>query len=493
VRTMRTLLRGFFLLAAIGCGESATTAPPTRTAAADPMVRALMHDAVGGPQTCHRLLGKVVALPTEGNAPSTDQTAGLALAGGRLVIRSCDARSDGRSVWLQLGGIGWQWVDRTSSGFHLQQHVYFSVNVALRGELDVGYDPAAHLASVWLTPVGDVDAQVQPLGHINARPQGLGHAFGVLLNLGGMSADNIARARAGTEGAQRFRERLAAGLTATYDTSRQQLDMALGRLPNGVAPLRPFRADQHWLVNERVLLMPGGFQLVGPFEASTTPLPLSVRLEQGAGVTYRAVCESDVWRALDAAASGAAPIALAGQAQSVQAGYAGTVGVVAPQCRWLLALAPMRQEPTVAALHLAGAPGSAGVHVSGSAWARVTLLEFELSTTKPDGTPWDVGGGAPDPEFTINAGGQRCVLAGKMQDTFKAAPMTSCPSPVEVSATSPLVVEVTDKDLVNDDPMGVASVTLSQLAQGAQVKVPIVLGGVRTGWMRLGVELRTGR
>jgi hypothetical protein len=435
----------------------------------------------------------MLSLPAEGEDVSSPQLGGLALIAGRWAIRTCEARSDGQTVWLRLGGLGWLWVDRSGSGFRVQQYVFFAASIDLRGQLDVAYDPAAHVASVWLTPVDDVNAHVEALGNINARPEGLGASvLGLVLPLVGMTPDNIARARAGTEGAQRFRERLRAGMTATYDTGRQQLDMVLGQLPNGLAPARPFSSGSlPWLVNERVLLMPGGFQLLGPFDSGGSPALLSARVEQGSGVSYRALCEADVWNALDAAARGSPVTPLAGTGSALlQAGYAAEVPVQRPPCRWLLAVSSAGPTPVVGALHMRASGPTSG-NGAGSAWVRLTLLGFEFKTTKPSGQPWDVGGGAPDPEFVIVANGRRYLLAAEKQDAFTGAPMTSS-LPVEVSATAPLVIEAIDKDALEHDPMGSATVSLQQLTNGGELRVPVMLEGVQTGMLRVGVELRSG-
>ena len=479
-----------------GCRGSSFSSGPARTASADPALRQLMHDVAGSRQTCERLMGRMIALPAEGQGGGSAQSGGLALVSGRWAIRSCEAQSDGRTVSLKLGGLGWQWVDRFTSGFRVQQYVYFSASVDVQGQLDVGYDPAAHLASVWVTPVNDANVRVDALGNINARPEGFAaNVAGFLGPAFGLNPDNIARARAGTEGAKQFRERLAQGMTVTYDTGRQQLDMVVGQLSNGVAPARPFTGPMPWLANERVLLIPGGFQLLGPFEGGgPAPALLFARVEQGAGLAYRAVCEPDVWNALDGAARGASTGPIAGAASSmIPPGYANEVPVQRPACRWLLAVSAVGPAPVLASLNLRAGGPAQGAGAS-SAWVRVTVTEFQFNETKPDGYPWDPYGGAPDPELVIReASGKFSSLAPMTKDKFRGVPMTSS-GLVEVTPTSPLVIVATDVDrpLSADDPMGVATVPLQQLVSGSEISVRVMRDGVQTGTLRLRVELRPG-
>jgi hypothetical protein len=451
-----------------------------------------MHDLVGSPRACEKLLGKMVGLPAEGGDTMTPQTASLAPVGGRWAIRSCEAHSDGDAISLRLGGIGWQWVDKEENGFRLQQYVFFAATVEFRGQLDVAYDPRSHIASVWVTPVDAANAQVEALGNINVHPDGItAHLFGLGLRPFGMSVDNIARARAGIVGAQRFRDRLTQGMTATYDTRTQQLDMVAGQLPNGVTPARPYTTDLPWVVNERVLAMPGGLQVMGPFDPGPEPAFLSVRAEQGAGLSYRAICESDVWEGLDSAARGAPLAGPSAAAARIQAGYNAEIPIVRPPCRWVLAVSSLDSSPAVAALLLRVAgPSTQGA--SAGAWVSLTLLEFDFGPTKPNGTPWDVGGGAPDPEFVVLGGGRRVLLCAKLQDQFRGKPMTSS-APVSVSATSPLAVEVFDKDIASDDPMGTAALDLSRLSAGGELTAPVMMDGVQTGSMRLRADVRPGQ
>ena len=224
---------------ALGCAERTAVTAPLRTAAGDQGIRDLMID-VARREACAQLQGKFVGLPADGPALAGPEQ-GLAPATGRWMIRQCQQDVADGMLSLKLGGLGWQWVDDWQGGSGVQQYVYFSAAVELRGTLDVAYDPGARLASIWLTPVGEVGARVEARGTISVQSKTLGAELLVaLLPLLGQSADDMARVRVATEGAALFRRRLEQGGTLTFSTNNGQMDFVLAPLPNGVAPLRPF-------------------------------------------------------------------------------------------------------------------------------------------------------------------------------------------------------------------------------------------------------------
>ena len=58
---------------------------------------------------------------------------------------------------------------------------------------------------------------------------------------------------------------------------------------------------------------------------------------------------------------------------------------------------------------------------------------------------------------------------------------------MEITATSPIELRITDVDVAVDDDMGTARVTIDDIrARGPELEVPVVLDGVETGrlWLR---------
>lgn len=79
----------------------------------------------------------------------------------------------------------------------------------------------------------------------------------------------------------------------------------------------------------------------------------------------------------------------------------------------------------------------------------ISSLAIQVPTTKPDGTPWDVGGGAPDLYIVVSTDGTSVGMTGIVQDQFSAAyPDTF---QVTLAATTTLDVHAFDSDVTSDD------------------------------------------
>jgi hypothetical protein len=172
----------------------------------------------------------------------------------------------------------------------------------LVGRLDGDYDPPSHILSLWLTPTSTANVALTPIGALrpgadNAWPSFL-NVGSEVLTLGLASADNVAAKKARdlelTMGKREIEESLARGLTITLNVQTQQVDVLLQTLGHGTTPVRPFRSDQVWQSNERFMLMPGAWQVVGPFDAGTAALDVNVGANQT--VLYRVDCAEDVQR-----------------------------------------------------------------------------------------------------------------------------------------------------------------------------------------------------
>jgi hypothetical protein len=462
-----------------------------RTAAGTEELRRLVLD-VAGLRACEKLRGKFVGLSgAEGDAELTGAEQGLASVTGRWLLRDCVERREKDSLGLRIGGPGWQWVDREQKGFRIRQYVYFSATVDLKSALDVGYDPAAELASIWLTPMDAVGAEVSAAGAISAKAETvLASVVGAIGPSLGMQVDELAKTAAGTEGAMQFKTKLAQGLTITVKPKTGQMDVMLGQLPNGVAPKRPFATAGTWLLNERQSLFPSGVQMAGPFDPAVRVV-LEARVEEGNGVLYRAICQEDGERAIDAAMRDQPlPMPTLRASGKVEGKAPSRAVVTPPSCPWLLVTAPIDRLPAKVALQLS--PDDAAPpppQAPGTAWVRVTLLSFSFEPHKPDGSAWDPFGGAPDPELWIGAQGEPPTLVvSKLKDTFTASPQMKS-RVLEISATSPLVLQAKDIDLTSDEPMGTAVITLEDLlAKGPEYSVQFLLDGVPTGSARVRAE-----
>jgi hypothetical protein len=475
-----------------GCrpAPGASTAPaPFRSAAGDADVRALLLDSAASGLLCSRLTDRFVGLPASGlTAQAGDGNTPL---DGRWWIRSCTTRTDGRSLLLQVAGPGWYWVDEERSGFRVRQYVGFKADVGMVGALDVGYDPSTRLASIWFTPASPGQVRVEPTGQVVPHAVTLFAEAVDLLTLGTLPSAE-ARNAVEVEGAQRFRDRLALGVTVTLDMSRMQYDLQLGQLPRGATPRRPFTDGAPWWVNERQRFFPGGAHVTGPFEAG--PAVVDVVVEQGSGLRLLGVCLRDLQQILNAPAANASSIVdrVAFLDDRVLPGGLASRSAQA-QCPWYLVTralsVPGTPPSAVAALRLRSAPGPAGQVATHAAIIRVTLVGFHIEAKKPNGDAWDVGGGAPDPTFTLVHGRVNYPFGRRWPDAFDGTVVLAAPEPLEVTAAAPVHIVATDEDIAFNDPIGTAEVTLADTQKGPEVTKPLMNGAAVTGSVRVRIDV----
>jgi hypothetical protein len=75
-------------------------------------------------------------------------------------------------------------------------------------------------------------------------------------------------------------------------------------------------------------------------------------------------------------------------------------------------------------------------------------VDVHFASTKDDGSPWDVGGGAPDPYVFVRQQGLEIGRTARVQDTMSA----HWELDVACDHGQPVDVEVRDGDLSIDDP-----------------------------------------
>lgn len=80
----------------------------------------------------------------------------------------------------------------------------------------------------------------------------------------------------------------------------------------------------------------------------------------------------------------------------------------------------------------------------------ISSINVTVPTTKSDGTPWDIGGGAPDLFVQVNVNGTLTGISSVKADAFSAS--FAGPFPAPLIAGSTLVLSALDEDLTVDDP-----------------------------------------
>lgn len=431
------------------------------------------------PQLCDRLIGTYIGLPGDGAA--VGPAAGAEASVGRWWIRRCEAHaSDGR-LQLLLGGMGWTFIDRESSGFRVRQYLRFDAEAQLHASMEVGYDSRRKIASLWMRPGDSVIAQVTPRGLVSANATGVFSAIaGSLLSLTGDSADNHARAQAQEQGSTQLRERLAGGFTLTFDVERQQLDFMVGALERGQTPERPYAVDDasNWQVNQRSRVWPGGLDVIGPIDLTLGTQQLDVELEDGEQATVRSVCAGDLERYFDVSFQGGQAAPPAGKeittlsrvgtsARSmIEPGTCPLALVIAPSATSDLPVrlryrigkpTPVSQPAGNAAITVSTEPAVA--HVA-PRQVRVQIASVSVRANNASGHAWDVLGGDADlfVRVTSLAEGREIDSTPTREDSNDVTFDHWLPGAFRAE-TFPVRIAIYDKDMTTDELIGTVEIT----------------------------------
>ena len=471
-----------------GSGASGGTAGSSN----DSDVRALVTELLT-PQLCPKLVGSFIGLPGEGSA--TGPAAGTIASAGRWWIRSCEARVVNDRLSLSMGGPGWTWVDRETSGFRVHQYVLFEASVELSADVAVGYDRERRIASVWMRPATGVSARVTPRGVVSAEPTGFFSAvLGGVLSVTGSSASDRAREQAEQLGSDQMRDRLATGFTMTMSLDTHQTDFMVGALERGQVPERPWPSDttEPWLVNARSTVWPGGLDVIGPVDTTAGPVGLDLELEEGEAASLRTVCAEPMGRYFDARLQSpdTPPTPPAGMplVELSQLGAPRYLEVPRGTCPTLLLVAargrtelpvrvryrvappgasPLSHPPVVAGSPTGASGGTSPVAIGPThpARVRVRLVQLAVAPQTARNVAWDVVGGEADP-YVITVS----VPRGRQLD--RSTPVADrnvvqldrwLPGALDTAADFPLRFTVYDEDSTSDELVGAADLDASAL------------------------------
>lgn len=86
----------------------------------------------------------------------------------------------------------------------------------------------------------------------------------------------------------------------------------------------------------------------------------------------------------------------------------------------------------------------------------VSIGDYSVSSTKPDGRTWDTSSGtvAPDPAFTVYVNGEYMCKAPTVQDRYQGMSMGSCDFSVSRYAAPPITLLIEDRDMLAHDLIG---------------------------------------
>ncbi|GAB4198124.1 MAG: hypothetical protein OHK0013_06890 [Sandaracinaceae bacterium] len=506
-----------------GGGGSGTSGGDTGSgtgsvATADGDLGTLLVDVVT-PRLCDSLRGSFIGLPGEGGR--TGPAAGSDPTTGRWWIRECTATEHDGMLDLAIGGTGWSWTDRESMGFRVRQYLRFDASARFTASMEMAYDRANRVVTIWMRPQGAVEASVTPRGLVEARATGvLSGMLGGLLALGGSSPNDQARQQVAQEGSQRLRDRFGAGFTVTYAMAQEQMDFMVGALERGQLPERPYPPEPGivWSVNQRLAVWPGGLDVIGPIDADRGAHTMDFHLEEGEQALVDAICASDFEVFYDHLLQGAAASPPSGQRvlDVAQLGRQERVTLPAMSCPTLLLVTPRPNAtmPVRARVRIfEGAHGTATASTGGTTGSgttasgttttttpatgrpmRVRLAGMTIATQSATGSRWDLIGGEPDPYVIVVSvpGAREIERTHVVADQHEINLDHWLPGAYHPQDL-PLRFSVYDDDVGSDELIGVAELTQAQAAAAGTSEMRLELrttGDVPTtlGVLRVAVQ-----
>ena len=258
------------LLLLVACDRDADRAAPATTPAEPPAATAKppLRGAAGGAELRVMLAelasAKACSLIQGQFRPLRDaQRHGVVT--GTLWIRDCRITHDGTRVVFHLAGQGWQWADQSKrkagATFVVREYVRFGVEIEMPGAIDIGYDDATHVVSLWFSPSRAPAVAFAPVGDVEVDRKGTWSAIlGALSSVIGDSPEDQAGREATGQGTHQFETELADGMAVTIDLCTGLSRFNLGRPRKGA--MQPPDAGETRAVP--VELQPGGLMVFGP-------------------------------------------------------------------------------------------------------------------------------------------------------------------------------------------------------------------------------------
>lgn len=276
----------------VACLAVAGTACSTEEPAVSPD---RLHGISDDSSICKAVKDRFVGIPGLDEGTTPEQSPALK---GSWWIRGCSAKRVANGLRMRFEGPGWYFLDHRDSDFTLHQQVTFALGVELEGAPELTLDNGVATLHFETKTTPEVELQIGR--DLDLHPTS---AWGELISLmPAVSVRNRAAKQLSALAVGALRSKLREGASATYELSSGQRSVALGKLPAGQTPRTVFTDGIPWLINERVFLAPEATQVLGPIDPGRTRL--DARIEQGSGLAYRTVCESDMPADYETIASG---------------------------------------------------------------------------------------------------------------------------------------------------------------------------------------------
>ncbi|TMQ19668.1 MAG: hypothetical protein E6J91_05610 [Deltaproteobacteria bacterium] len=251
--------------------QATTAKPPLRGAIGDSALRVMLAELASS-KACSMIQGQFRPL----RDPERRD-----VVTGTLWIRRCEITNQGTRVTFHLTGNGWQWADQSKrkagATFTVREYVKFGVDIEMPGALDIAYDDATHVVSLWFSPER-TDVTFQPVGEVAVDRKGTWSSIvGALSSTFGSSPEHQARHQARDQGTQQFHTDLADGLAVTINLCTGLSRFNLGRPPQGA--MQPPDAGESRAVP--VELQTGALMVFGP-QPAPDGMTIAVDARRGA-------------------------------------------------------------------------------------------------------------------------------------------------------------------------------------------------------------------
>jgi hypothetical protein len=224
---------------------------------------------------------------------------------GRLWVQSCRARqaggegqggedAEGRGLTLELGGVGWRWVERAKerfgARFQLEDTLRFRFGLQASAAADLGYDPARRVAVLRLVPRSEPDVTVEVVGEPDVDTEGV---WGEILSTAADAVEKGAEGSFQQKARANFRGSIQEGISVGYDLCSGRITASTGKLgPADFSGPRLEPAPPDWSSSGALRIHAGSFDVAGPFAQSGEPLHVRIQVDRGS-LRAALVCAED--------------------------------------------------------------------------------------------------------------------------------------------------------------------------------------------------------
>lgn len=281
-------------------------APAPKARAGEEDLRVLLAE-LGAQNVCGVLEGSFVQLISAGSAAEgdgeDDTSSDPPLGTGRLWVQSCSAEDVRGDLRIEIGGLGWQWIDRESrllgATFEVEEYVRFRAALTVTGEVRPTYARGSKLLQLTLQPTDPIVASLHPIQPVDVHSIGIWSRLvaHILSALTGKGMDARGRELVEEQGTLELRMELEEGMAVAVDLCTGHRFSSIGALrAEALAERPPDVGGGRWITTERTQLHPGGLDIAGPW--STDPGdPLHGRVRaRGGDVVAQLVCVDQVER-----------------------------------------------------------------------------------------------------------------------------------------------------------------------------------------------------